>query len=123
MEPEEDDTEWFSSASIEIDLGSISPEYLIQATPKKCGKRLYPDEKGKVVRIGWGILIDEDFSVPWYVPLIVGSLSLVIFVFAVWYTSKHGPPANGWTIGSFILMNVTFMFNIWVLRTKDSKHP
>lgn len=73
--------------------------------------------------IGWAIWLDEDFSVPWYVPLVLVAASLGIFVFALWYTADdHGPKANGWTIGSFLLTPMSVVFTAWVLKAKDSKH-
>lgn len=115
--------EWLQTGGIDVDLGTVDPQYIFQKTPKKRREPLCIDPIGRVAPIGWGIWIDEDFSVPWYLLLISGALSFGIMIFAVFYTLDHGSSANGWTIGGFMFGPLNMLLTIWVLKTKDSRHP
>jgi hypothetical protein len=122
-ETDEQMVEWLQTGGIDVDLGTVDPQYIFQKTPKKRREPLCIDPNGRVAPIGWGIWIDEDFYVPWYLLLISGVFSLGILIFAVLYTFEHGPSANGWTIGGFMFAPLNMLLTIWVLKTKDSKHP
>jgi hypothetical protein len=115
--------EWLSTASIEIDFGQINdPNFIYHRTPKKLRAPLTIDHSGKTAPIGWAIWIDEDFSVPWHVPALLGLLCIGILIYAIVYTAENEPKANGYTIGSLLAAIVSLMFTALVLKAKDSKH-
>lgn len=112
--------------SLEVDFDDrlADPRAVYHRTPKKLHTGLKPDPTGKHPPIAWAIWIDEDFVVPWYLPLSLLIAAIGIVVFAGWYTAEAGTvKANGWTIGSCVLAAVVMAFNGWVLWAKDSKHP
>jgi hypothetical protein len=118
------DLDWLSTASMEVDFGHnlAEPCFIYNRAPKKLHTPLKLDAHGRSPPIGWAIWIDEDFTVPWYIPLVLIVLSLIVFIFAVCWTSEQTPKANGYTIGSFLLTPVTLVFGAWVLKAKDSRH-
>lgn len=115
---------WLSDASIqvEIDHTLVGSRYIHSRLPKRLRKNLVPEPYGIKPIIGWGIWVDEDFAIPWYIPVFLTIVSTGVFVFAIRYTSENAPKANGWTIGSFLLTPINLIFSAWVLRAKDSKH-
>lgn len=58
--------------------------------PKRKYPKLTAESPERQVPIGWGVWVDEDFSVPWYLNLICTVISIGILVFAIWYTVDHG---------------------------------
>lgn len=91
-------------------------------TPKKLHEPLKSNPAKPT--IAWAIWIDEDFVVPWYLPISLLITAVGVVVFAAVFTAEEGTPkANGWTIGSCVLAAVVMAFNGWVLWAKDSKHP
>lgn len=83
---------------------------------------MQPNPNGIEMPVGWATWIEEDFAVPWYLTLIFAIIASGVFGFALWYNTNHGPKANGWTIGTGPLTMLSFVFPVWVLKAKDSKH-
>ncbi|KAH8629745.1 asparagine synthetase [Alternaria alternata] len=100
------------SASIEFDHGSDT-FYMYHRTPKKLSK-LKSDPTGVNTPVAWAIWIDEDFSVPWYLILVLILIIIATCVFAPFY---------GWPIGSYIIAATGLAMTGWILWAKDSKHP
>ena len=118
-----DSLTWIDTASLEIDYPPITePTFIYNRVPKKLHRPMEIDRRGICPPIGWAIWIEEDFVVPWFIPVTFFIIAIAVFVFALWYTAEQGPKANGWTIGTGLLSILTFVFTAWVLRTKDSKH-
>ena len=102
--------------SMEIDYGTrlADPHTIYYHTPKKLHTSLKPDPTGRNPPVGWAIWIDEDFSVLWYLILVLILIIIATCVFASFY---------GWPIGSYIIAATGLVMTGWVLRAKDSKHP
>ncbi|OAL49059.1 hypothetical protein IQ07DRAFT_512442 [Pyrenochaeta sp. DS3sAY3a] len=114
----------FGLLEVDYDDRLADARAIYHRTPKKLRTRLKPDPTGASPPIAWAIWIDEDFVVPWYLPLSLLIASIGNVIFAAWYTAESGTvKANGWTIGGGILTAVVTAFNGWVLWAKDSKHP
>jgi hypothetical protein len=113
----------WSRISLEVEYDA-DPQTIYHRTPKKLSTPLKPDPTGRNPPIAWAIWIDEDFVVPWYLPLLLLIAAIGVVVFVAVYTAEEGTPkANGWTIGSCVLAALVMAFNGWVLWAKDSKHP
>lgn len=111
-----------SSIAITFGTSVLHESFVWHAMPKKLRWGMQPVANGFKMPEGWAIWIDEDFAVPWYLTLVFAVVVVGLFVFAIWYTAEHGPKANGWTIGTGVLSMLAFVFPVWVLRTKDSRH-
>jgi hypothetical protein len=113
----------YKRITVEVNY-EVGPQAIYHRTPKKLQKPLKPDRTGIQPPIAWAIWIDEDFVIPWYLPILLLVASIGIVIFAAVYTAEVGTPnANGWTISSCILAALVIAFNSWVLWAKDSKHP
>ncbi|KAH6849563.1 hypothetical protein B0T12DRAFT_418499 [Alternaria alternata] len=102
--------------SLELDYGTrlADPLTIYYHAPKKLHTGLRPDPTGRNPPIGWAIWIEEDFSVPWYMVLVLILIIIATCIFASFY---------GWPIGSYIIAATGLVMTGWVLRAKDSKHP
>ncbi|KAF2998639.1 hypothetical protein E8E13_007567 [Curvularia kusanoi] len=120
----DDPPSWLRDATLTLtyESATVEPKFVYSRMPKKLKTKMAPDPNGIRGPIGWAIWVEEDFVVPWWLPLVFLIVALGAFLFAITYTATHGPKANGWTISTGLLSIITFVFTAWVLWTKDSKH-
>jgi hypothetical protein len=83
-----------SSTKINYGTRLADPRTIYYHTPKKFHTSLKPDPTDRNPPVGWAIWIDEDFSVLWYLILVLILIIIATCIFASFY---------GWPIESYII--------------------
>lgn len=87
--------------------------------PKKKDKQLLDITAKKRNRVGWGICIEERYSISWVVIVVFATLPTGGFGFALAWCIIHGP--TFWGMSSAVTALFMMGYTLWVARMKDSK--
>jgi hypothetical protein len=99
----------------EVDLDP-SECWVFHSTPKKLKEKL-TWTSGHCPPPGWGICVEEKFSVPWYVIAFLSLIPTITIGFAVGWWVHHGPTTFG--VASAVIGWLSFIFTLWVAISKD----
>lgn len=104
-----------------LEAASLHIEYpvdryqIYKSLPRKLGRPMHTG-------IGWAIWVEEDFVLPWYLPLVITFFAFGLFTTMVAMSYEKGVELNFLTVGNFVLTCFTVAYSAWILREKDSKH-
>jgi hypothetical protein len=97
----------------------IPEDWFYDVIPKKKGKQLPYIRAERRYLVGWGVCIEECYSISWVVILVFATLPTGGFGFALAWCIIHGP--TFWGMSSAVIALFMMGFTLWAARMKDSK--
>src|SRR5205823_985674 len=94
---------------IEAELG-LGAFYVFNEVPKRIRKRLVRDSYDRPVA-GWGLWIEEEFIISWYVIVILNIIPAIALFVGVFQSSKHG--LTWFAVSAYGVALSAFVFSQW----------